>query len=353
MDIGKIDKNLEVKTDIEKSDIVWLDAAKPPFKIYGAAELSPYVRVPQDLAPKISDGVWGLSRNTAGIRLRFKTNSPYIAIHCERNNRTEFSHMTMCGTSGFDLFSVSPHSGKQCFVGAFIPPFESSNGYDSVRDTGNTCMTDYVLNFPLYNDVTRLYIGVSCNSELAEPGKYLNSEPIVFYGSSITQGGCATRPGNAYQNFLSRMLDVDYINLGFSGSGKAEDLMVDYMAELGMCAFVSDYDHNAPNAEHLEKTHFKMYLKIREKHPDIPYIMLSKPDYNFNSWDDERRCIIMESFIKARKGGDDNVYFVDGASLLAGDEWQACTVDGCHPNDLGFYRFAKMLYPTLKTALKY
>lgn len=350
MDISLIDKNLKVETEFSKPDIVWLDSAHSPFTVYGAADISPYTRVPSALAPKISDGVWGLSRNTAGIRLRFKTNSPYIAIHCERNNETAFSHMTACGSSGFDLFSVSPATRSQSYVHTFVPPVDNAKGYDAIYESGHGNMTEYILNFPLYNEVVRLLIGVSSEADFEEPQEYSNALPVVFYGSSITQGGCASRPGNCYQNFLSRMLDMDYINLGFSGSGRAEDLMVEYMAGLDMCAFVSDYDHNAPTAEHLENTHYKMYQKIREKHPDIPYIIVSKPDY---AWDIKRRCVIMKSYIRAINSGDRNVYFVDGASLLAGDEWDACTVDGCHPNDLGFYRFAKMLYPTLKTALKY
>lgn len=352
MNIEEIDKNLAVEASVDKTDIVRLDASKAPFAVYGAYAVNPYLRMPPEIADTVNPSVAELNRNTAGIRLRFKTNSPYIAIHCERSGVTPMPHMTLCGIGGFDLFSVSEKSGKQSFVGAFMPPMDNSNGYDSVINVSGK-MTEYVLNFPLYASVSRLLIGVSREAVFEEPGSYLNDKPVIFYGSSITQGGCASRPGNAYQNFLSRMLDIDYVNLGFSGSGMAEDNITKYMSGLDMSAFVSDYDHNAPSIEHLEKTHFKMYSVIREKHPDIPYIMTSKPNYSFNSHDDERRCIIMESYIKARKGGDKNVYFVDGASLLAGLEQDACTVDGCHPNDLGFCRFAQMLYPTLKKALKY
>jgi len=351
MDISKIDKNLEVITTIDKDDIIWLDASLSPFKLYGAAGANPYIRMPLDIAKSINDGVLGLSKNTAGIRLKFRTNSPYIAIHCERNSVFKMPHITDAGQSGFDLYSVSPNK-QQHFISMFMPPVDCGKGYDSlVAVTGN--MTDYVINFPLYSSVDKLYIGVKEGSDFEEPIKYTNEKPVVFYGSSITQGGCASRPGNCYQNFLSRNLDMDYINLGFSGSGKAEDIMVDYLASLDMAVFVSDYDYNAPSADYLKDTHYKMYRKIRDKHPEIPYIILSKPDYRYNEENDKRRAVIMETFTRALTEGDKNVYFVDGASLFAGDEWEACTVDGCHPNDLGFYRFAKALYPTLKIALKY
>lgn len=346
MDISLIDKNLKIETAITKDDIVWLDAGSSPFKLYGAFSSNPYTRMPAETAEKVSPGVAGLSRNTAGIRLRFRTNSPYIAIHAEWNSLCRFSHMPLSGTSGFDLFSVSA-DGSQSFIKPFMPTPDSHKGFDSVIDVSGE-MTDYIINFPLYNDVVKLAIGVKENSEFETPARYRNELPVVFYGSSITQGGCASRPGNCYQNFLSRAFNLDYINLGFSGSARAEDEIIDYLANLEMSVFVCDYDHNAPSAEHLNNTHFKLYKAIREKHPDIPFIMLSKPDYHFSNFEDDRRAIIMNTYIQALKDGDKNIYFVDGASLFADDEWQACTVDGCHPNDLGFYRFYKALYPIFK-----
>ena len=351
MDISKIDKNLAVNTTIDKTDITWMDSSLSPFKVYGAVTCNPYTRMPLDIAKNINDGIYWLSKNTAGIRIKFRTNSPYIAIHCERNNGFKMPHMTDACQSGFDLYRITENN-EQHFISMFMPPVDCGKGYDSVVNLSGI-MTDYVINFPLYNDVDLLYIGVKEGSDFEEPCGYANEKPVVFYGSSITQGGCASRPGNCYQNFLSRKLNMDYINLGFSGSGKAEDIMIDYLASLDMSVFVSDYDYNAPNADHLRNTHYKMYKKIREKHPNIPYIILTKPDYHYYNSEDERRSVIIETYTKALAEGDKNVYFVDGSMLFADDEWQACTVDGCHPNDLGFYRFAKTLYPTLKIALKY
>ena len=124
--------------------------------------------------------------------------------------------------------------------------------------------------------------------------------------------------------------------------------MIEYLADLEMSVFVSDYDHNTPTVEHLAATHEKLYRGIREKHPDIPYVMLTKPDYHDTLHERARRAIVMSTYQKAIAEGDRNVYFVDGASIFAGDESDACTVDGCHPNDLGFYRFAQALLPVLK-----
>ncbi len=351
MHISEFDKNLKVETTISKDDIIWLNAAETPFVVYGATGTDPYVRMPDEVAKAVSPGVHALSKNTAGIRIRLRTNSPYIAIHCEWNNLCHMPHMPISGSSGFDLYRYS--NNNQIYAGTFMPSPTSHKGYESLKELYTNKMTDYIINFPLYNGVTKLYIGVKNDAEFEAPAKYTNDLPVVFYGSSITQGGCAARPGNCYQNFLSRALNIDYVNLGFSGNGKAEDEMIEYLSNLEMSVFVSDYDHNAPTVEHLKNTHYKLYKGIREKHPDLPYIMFSKPDYHVgNTVDDERRNIIMKTFIKAKSEGDKNVYFVDGASLFQGDEWFACTVDGCHPTDLGFYRFAQALIPAFKTIFK-
>ena len=344
MDISRIDSNFALPGSVKKDGLVWLNASQKPFAVYGAAQCDPYLRMPLEIARAISSGVEGLCQNTAGIRVRFRTNSPYIAIRAEWNHQCHMAHMPFLGISGFDLYRVSDVTHKQTYVKSFVPPVSCEHGYESVIDVEGK-MTDYVLNFPLYNKVSRLLIGVKQGSGFDSPLRYSNSDPIVFYGSSITQGGCASRPGNCYQNFLSRALDLDYVNLGFSGSGRAEDAMIAYLADLKMSAFVSDYDYNAPSADYLEMTHEKLYRGIRQKNPTVPYIIISRPNFGNNTQDEQRRSVIMRTYQKAVFDGDTNVYYLDGASIFAGDERDACTVDGCHPNDLGFYRFFKALLP--------
>jgi len=353
MDISKIDKNLKVDSQIQKDNIVWFDASESPFKIYGAYSCNPYYRMNNEVAEKTNEGVKYGNYNTAGVRVRFRTNSPYIAIKAEWPRQTRFSHMPPTGVCGFDLYIYS--DGVQNYIKTFVPPVDSPKGYESVVDLPAK-MQDYIINFPLYNNVDKLYIGVSRDSVFEEPAEYKYNKPIVFYGSSITQGGCASRPGNCYQNILSQKLDFDYINLGFSGSARGEDAIAEYMAGLDMSIFVCDYDHNSPSVEHLRNTHYKLYETIRKANPDIPYIMISKPDINpvpYTPFQKEsllRRAVIMESYTKALENGDDNVYFVDGESLFL-DNYDNSTVDGCHPNDLGFYGFSKMLYPIINKLL--
>ena len=128
--------------------------------------------------------------------------------------------------------------------------------------------------------------------------------------------------------------------------------MVEYLASLDMAAFVSDYDHNAPSPEYLRETHHKLYEKIREKHPDIPYFMVTKPDFAFRDEDIERRCVIMESYLKAYRGGDKNVYFIDGSTFFADGDMGDFTIDYCHPTDDGFAKMAALIGDTLAKVME-
>ena len=128
--------------------------------------------------------------------------------------------------------------------------------------------------------------------------------------------------------------------------------MVDYLASLEMSAFVSDYDHNAPNADHLRKTHFALYEAIRAAHPDIPYIMITRPDVLGRKEEcEERKAVIYESYQKALANGDKHVRLIDGKMLFGDTDRDLCTVDGSHPNDLGFLRMADIVTAQLKEML--
>ena len=347
-------KASEYKNSVKKSggqyeDAVWFNIREAPFKIYGlynAHDGKRYRRIPEEVAEATSAAVAGLNYNTAGGRFTFATDSPYISIIAEMYNMTIMLHMPRTGSSGFDIYKSDGKTEQ--YVSTVFPcrPGQGetySSSVNSHTTFGN--VANFLVNFPLYDSVCEVYVGVAPDAELCEAaGMYDDAFPMVFYGSSITQGGCVSRPGNAYEGFISRRFHRDYINLGFSGSGRAEDAIVDYMASLKMSVFVSDYDHNAPTPEYLEATHHKMYEKIRAAHPDLPYIMISCPDCDRNPPDAAARTeIIRRSYEKAIADGDKNVYFIDGKTLFDDDCRDACTVDATHPNDLGHYRMGKVI----------
>jgi len=343
MRIEDIDKNLKVDTDITEPNIVWLDIKEAPFVIHGVMydeNRRMYTRMPQEIAEQVSEGVAGLNPHTAGGRVRFRTDSGFIGIRAVMNTTGLMPHITLVGQSGFDLYRKKAGDSTEIFYHTYMTPMGMRTGYSAPFATDGE-MADYTINFPLYDGVKELYIALKKDAVISEPAPYRHPVPIVYYGSSITQGGCASRPGNSYQAIISRRLNVDHINLGFSGSGRAEQIMVDYLASLDMSIFVCDYDHNAPSVEHLEKTHLPMYRAIRAAHPNIPYVIVSAPDVLLRPDTHlDRREVIRQTWLTALKEGDRNVYFIDGAELFAGEEWDSCTVDGTHPNDLGFYRMA-------------
>ena len=344
-DISKIDSNFNIESQIYREGIRFFKIDEKPFEIYGIfRENGKYRRMPESVAKKVSDGVYALHANTAGGRVRFITNSRYIAIHTIMGEMTKAPHMALTGSIGFDLYIDNKYEKT------FVPPFDINDGYESIFDFDKNLETkerEITINFPLYSDVKELYIGLEKTAVVKEATPYKNTKPIVYYGSSITQGGCASRPGMSYQAIISRTFDYDYINLGFSGSAMAEEGMIEYISDLDMSIFVYDYDHNAPSVEHLRNTHEKMFKAIRAKHPQLPIIMMSRPQYFLWPEEEMRRSIIEKTYRNALSSGDKNVYFLDGKALtkLCKDSG---TVDNTHPTDFGFASMAEAISKVLR-----
>ena len=345
-DISKLDKNFEVKTSINRDDIKFYNADNSPFKIYGVfRENGKYRRMPESVAKTVSAGVYGLHANTAGGRVRFTTDSLYIAINTKMENIGKMPHFAFTGSSGFDLYIDGEYERS------FVPAWNIEDGYESIIVFEECKEREVTINFPLYSDVKELYIGLQETATVGEAKPYKYEKPVVYYGSSITQGGCASRPGSCYTSAVSRMFDIDHINLGFSGNAKAEDEMIEYVKNLDMSVFVYDYDHNAPTEEHLEKTHEKMFKAIREAQPELPIIMMSRPKFYLNDKEKNRLEIIKNTYNNAIASGDKNVYLIDNVKLT-----ELClndgTVDSCHPTDYGFASMAKAVAEVMKKILK-
>ncbi len=352
MRIEEIDSNFKLAV-VNEPDVEWISARDGRFLLCGVYYDEAdgcYARLPREVAERASTGVLNLRAKTSGGRLRFRSDSPYVAIKAVIRRNCIMRNMCVIGTAGFAIYA------NEKFAASVIPdvaelslPTPPRAGIQGIVKLG-AGERDYEIYFPLYNDVYDLYIGVKQGSRV-EPLPFSDTRRVVFYGSSITQGGCATRPGNDYAAIVCRRLGVDYVNMGFSGNAKGEPAMAQYLADMHADVYVVDYDHNAPSPEHLEATHYPLYRVIRDKNPKAPIICISLPDFNGTERHKLRRSIIRATCERARAEGDDLVYFIDGETLFEGDERDACTVDGCHPNDLGFYRMAKAVVPVLKDAL--
>jgi hypothetical protein len=218
---------------------------------------------------------------------------------------------------------------------------------------------EILINMPLYSGVSNILITLDADSLIAEPLARDYDKPVLFYGSSITQGACASRPGVAFPNMICRMLNVDCRNLGYSSGAHGEDDTIAYLAQQEMCAFVMDYDHNA-NLSQLEKSHYKLYKAVREAQPDLPIIMVSRPIFTpeFDTVapdeDEARIKVIQNTSTKAKATGDKNVYFINGNEdfFPIMDMADLYSSDMRHPNDTGMYYMGLAIYEVLAPVLE-
>ncbi len=347
--ITEIDKNFKLEDNVKRDGMVFYDIKQEPFRIYGVFHDGvQYRRMPKSVTDKVSPALEYLAKNTAGGRVRFVTDSPYIIIKPELPNTFNFGHMTKTCMCGFDVYFYK--NGKEVYEKTVVPPldFEGgyANAYDVITDFTEEGERTVTVNFPLYGDVNELYIGIKEGSVLKAAPDYRIEKPFVYYGSSITQGGCAARPGTSYQGFISRRYDANYINLGFSGNGYGEKVVAEYIASLDMSAFIFDYDHNAPSVEHYKKTHEPFFKLVRAAHPDVPVIFMTRPRHRLVKEELERVAVARATYENALAAGDKNVIFIDGRELMEFAGYDG-TVDRCHPTDLGFYSMALRMYPEL------
>ncbi len=339
-EIEKLDRNLAVH-DADENGFAWYDCLESPFRVYGLIHTPEgFVRCPTDVAESVNDDLAKLNTHTAGGRVRFQSDSSEIAIRAHLRNRSRMAHCAITGSVGLDLYADS------LYAGTFVPRFGVDDFYSATVKLKGSAMRDLLIHLPLYTGVVKLEIGIKEGSKLSFGKEYRIQKPVVYYGSSITQGGCASRPGNSYEAKVSRMLDCDHINLGFSGNATGDPPMAEYIAGLSMSAFVYDYDHNARHPEFLHNTHAAMFYTIREKNPDLPILLLSRPNRCGDDLE-KNRAIIMRTYLDALSKGDKNVYFLDGQSMVRDGDG---TVDGCHPNDLGFWYMAQAVRDLLERA---
>ena len=350
--LNNFDKNLIVDTKLNKNDIKFYSVLDEPFKVYGVTYdhgNKIFKRMPTEVAEKLSEHVMNLYLRTSGGRVRFMTDSPYVAISAKIPAVYRGSHFSLTGSASFDMY-VKQYSAEK-YNNTFVPPYGMADGYESVFQFKTKEMREITINFPLYSSLSELYVGLQNDAALKEASPYAYDKPIVFYGSSITQGACASRAGNAYPAMVCRRFNCDHINLGFSGNAKGEPEIAEYIASLDMKAFVYDYDHNAPNVEHLKSTHKRMFDIIRKAHPELPIIMMTSVSLPRAHDDrDARIKVIYDTYKSALDAGDKNVYFINGAELFADIE-DIATVEGTHPNDIGFLYMSRAVGDVLEKIL--
>lgn len=339
------------------STVAWFNALDLGLEGQGWTSLKhPYDRLPAEAEGVVSDPVWRLSQQSAGLCVHFVTDSPEIRARWSlRSERLEMNHMPATGVSGVDLYVR--HDGRWGWIGTGRP--EQQNGNEFTLASGIPGGAhEYRLYLPLYNGTESLEIGVKPGSTLARAPEYPadRAKPILVWGTSIVHGGCASRPGMAYPAILGRRLERPSINLGFSGNGKMDPEVTALLAKLDVAAYVIDCVPNmtpelvAERAEPLVKT-------LREAHPATPIVLVENVPYQ-SGWFlpgprqsyEDKNAALEAAYERLTSAGVAGLHYVPCDGLLGHD--QEGTVDGTHPTDLGFLRMADAIEPALREALK-
>ena len=338
--VEQLDKNLKSNAVIKEKDCIFYDIReREEFDIYGLVNpknTSEFHRVPLDICDSIGAGMQYFGRNTAGGRVRFSTNSKYVAIRVKMPE-IHLRNMNYAGSAGFDLYIDGEAQSK--FYKMFIPPFDFIDEWQGIiMLPGGRKQRSITINFPLYNLVERVEIGLQSSATLGHGKEYKVKKPIVFYGGSHVQGASANKPGNAVSHFLSRYFDADFVNLGFSGNALGEEQMANFIGSIDASLLIMEYDHNAPTPEYLRKTHYAFYETIRRLRPDMPIIMVSKHDYYICSYyvktqkeNIERRKIVIESYEKAKAAGDKMFILSTARICLMGRTGKIAPLTVCIP----------------------
>jgi hypothetical protein len=307
-------------------------------------------RLPERLKESLRPPVWSLAQDPSGGRIRFATDSKTIGIAAENPGFSNMHHMASVGENGCDLYV----DGR--YVGSAWPDAKGK----IVKEwtvAPDRKMRDVTLYLPLYKPIAIQEVQLEPEAEIRPARPYAVSKPVVYYGSSITQGGCASNAGGSCQAILERRLDADFVNLGFSGNGMGEPVLAKAIGELEPSVIVLDFWGN-PSAEQYAAALPPFVDILREKFAKIPILVIS-PFYfpaeqlgaeTAKAQDAKRRTA--QHFVEnRRKAGDKQIVFVDGLKMLNKNQTEGL-VDGVHCNSLGFYFNANGLEPYLRAALK-
>lgn len=309
-------------------------------------------RLPGRAKGVVRDAVWGLSRHSAGMLVHFRTDATRIDVnYAVTSENLAMPHMPATGVSGLDLYGRD-ESGQWKWVSVVAPKTREvrQKFVDGLRPGER----DYAIYLPLYNGTQSLQIGVPTGTKF-QPIPPRTEKPIVFYGTSITHGACASRPGMPHPAILGRRLNRPVINLGFSGNGRMELEVGRFLAEIDAAVFVIDCLPNITAADVTSRTQPLVKL-LREARPQTPIVLVEDRSYS-GSWlissqadrNQSSRKALKEQYDQLLQGGVERLFYVDGESLLGSDRDD--TTDGSHPSDLGFFRHAEALEPVLRKAL--
>lgn len=387
--VGTLVASAEGETEQEYVNVLENDNITLHGVTYGETEQA-FIRLDSETAAEIAgtsslDGkdddkseewlntVYSLAREAAGGRIRFRTDSTYVAIKATLtiHDAAHLSHGSKMEAAkyGFDVYVDSAEGSVYAGTVRGEAPTKSGTGVSNTEvlvegtvNLGEAADRDLTIYFPITSETKSVEIGVAEGSTIKpHETDYEEGKHLVFYGSSITQGGAVTKPGNTYVNTVGRNMNMEYTNFGMWGRCKGEPAFANYIAGLGnISAFVYDFDHNISKVNQMEPVHYPFYETVRRAYPNIPIIMITRPGNNLDntaatdpsySTTAEMKEVIYKSYQKAVAAEDENVHFIDGEAFFGYDEQYFTPTDYTHPNDVGQARMAAVVQNVLERAL--
>ncbi len=308
-------------------------------------------RLPSSAEGKVTSNVWNLSRDSAGMMVRFETNSPSIHVHYKlMDGDLAMPHMPATGVSGVDLYARDM-DGKWKWVQVAKPAAQEVTA-ELIKGLAPGSR-EYAAYLPLYNGVDALSIGVEPGSQFK--GLEPRPKPIVFYGTSITHGACASRPGMVHTAILGRKLDRPVVNLGFSGNGRMDAAVGDYLVQVDAAAYVIDCLPNMQPDDVSAKC-VPLVKQLRQAKPKTPIVLVEDRRFT-NDWitpakhefHTKNHAALRAAYETLQQSGVEHLFYIAGDHLY-GDDTEGAT-DASHANDLGFMRQAEIFEPVLRSAL--
>ena len=375
-EIAKFDPRMAAdRAVVDTNGVKWIDGKYLP--IEGRWNLGDtahyYMRLPDSLTTNVNGGVRGMRSHTSGMLFRFRTDSKFLTIrHTPLNGWHAMQHMTEVGTSGWDVYRLDKASGKWRFVASnHGARDDAAHPGARLKRVSWTPGDECIINLPLYNGVKEFALGVAANATIEAPAPWASgvTKPVVFYGTSITHGGCCTRPGLGFVNIIGRELQIPVYGLGFSGSGVMEYELSDVISQIDASCYVLDCLWNMSLSENpkrpgrsVEGNYEKCVRNLRAKRPDVPIVMAEHCNVYGNAKDskdlyirklyDKLKAEDPSWFARVFCGEEakwDKLHYLPNDEMYTGD--YEGTVDGCHPNDLGMMSMARAFGKAVADAL--
>ncbi len=346
--ISKFDSRMAIENAVVTNGIKWIDGKYLPLEGKAFTNTAHfYNRLPRTVTTNVNDGVRGMLNHSAGMQFRFKTSANRLFFKWKPLHiGLSMDHMPSTGVSGIDIYKQEKNGTWRYLKTGRIHDYNKGGACDIWLEPGTPCL----VNLPLYNGIASFSLGMATNAtiEALPPRASGINKPVVFYGTSITHGGCASRPGLSFVNIAGRKLDVPVVNLGFSGSGKMEFEMSEHLADIDASCYVLDCLWNMDD-KLVEKNYEPFIRNLRSKRPGVPIVMAEQCDVHNNPQNSKDK-FIHGLYNRLIAEGWKNLVYLPKTNMMPPDS--EGTVDGCHPNDHGMIFLGNAFSKSIAEALE-